>query len=262
MLVALLLAGCSGAGARPTAHPSGSSTATPFSDTGPATHVIVIPNNDLFSPYIAVVNVGDTVSWINDDTVLHTIVTAPAEAGRGINPVPFQFVVDPGKEAHVLLQQGGLYYYFCDAHAELKAQGSAAARAGVRAYPIPMDGFIYVRDQRISGIPAQTIAMTADNRFVPWLTIVNQAATVTWANQTQRPLDVQGVPGYGSINPAPLTFQVTAGGSHALTFTTPGIYDYYATASAKLDPAWQRPVAREGVAGYPIPMAGVVVVLG
>jgi hypothetical protein len=90
--------------------------------------------------------------------------------------------------------------------------------------------------------------------------VINQGGSVTWTNQTQRALTVQGAPGYGLVNPASLTMQIAPGSSSSLTFNTVGIYDYYAAERASLDPIWMRPAAMQGSASYPTPMEGVVAV--
>jgi hypothetical protein len=69
---------------------------------------------------------------------------------------------------------------------------------------------------------------------------------------------VRGVPGYGLINPTPLAFQVAPGSSSSTTFGTIGVYDYYATESATLDPVWLRPAALPGAVCYHVPMEGIV----
>lgn len=242
------------------AAPASTATAATYGSSGASNHTVIIPNNDMFTPYIAQLNVGDTVTWVNADTVLHTILTTPSKEGNAINPEQFQYVLGPGKSASFTPRQPGLYYYYCDAHASLPDGGAALARKGVRPYPIPMDGFLYVRGTGISAAANQTVTMDADNRFAPWLTIVNVGGSVSWKNQTQQAIRVQGTPGYGLLNPTPLDFQVAPGSTSTTTFQTVGVYDYYSPGSAKLAPVWLRPEAIAGKAGYPAPMEGIVAV--
>ncbi|HEX6542708.1 MAG TPA: plastocyanin/azurin family copper-binding protein [Ktedonobacterales bacterium] len=266
VLGSLLLSGCSTSGSPSQAQstristPISTPTAAVFA-SGPSNTTIIVPNNDLFAPYITMLNVGDTVTWVNQDTVLHTIVTAPTEEGGALNPTQFQYVLGAGKSASLTLRQPGLYYYYCDAHATLPEGGTtAAARPGVRAYPLPMDGFLYVKGTGISAAANQMVSMTTGNRFVPWITILTAGETVTWTNQAQRVFNVRGVPGYGLLNPTSLAFRVAPGGSSSMTFGTVGIYDYYATEGARLAPVWLRPEALPGATGYPVPMEGIVAV--
>jgi plastocyanin len=258
---ALLLSSCGvgSAGNAPSA--SGLATVTAVAQgAGASNHAIIIPNNDIFAPYMTVLNAGDTVTWLNQDAMLHTVLTAPTTLGDAVNPEQFQIVLGPGKAASRTLRQAGLYYYYCDAHTTFHEQGPAEARPGMRGYPVPMDGFLYVRGPGISGVAKQSVIMSADDRFTPWLTVINPGGTVTWTNQTQRALTVQGAPGYGLVNPTPLTMQIAPGSSASLTFRTVGIYDYYAAERASLDPLWMRPAAMQGVASYPTPMEGIVAV--
>ena len=227
----------------------------------PVNHAVIIPQTDLFAPSILVINAGDSVTWMNDDTVLPTVVTAPQAAGGTIDPAPFQLVLQPGQQSTMTLRSPGVYYYYCGAHASLTSQGRAAAMPTVRPYPLPMDGFIYVRGLALSGLSAATITLSADNQFNPWITVVNLGATVTWANDSGQAQDVASIPSYGAVNPKAIAFHVAAGATTSIRFTTPGIYDYYATGPATLDPVWQRARARSGVSGYPVPMEGVIVTL-
>jgi plastocyanin len=262
VLAALLISGC-GAASVSNSHAQAPARSTPSAAVyagGAANHTIIIPNNDMFAPYIAQLNVGDTVTWVNEDTVLHTILTSPTAQGDAVNPTQFQFVLGPGKSASLTLREPGLYYYYCDAHAALVDGGPASAHKGVRAYPVPMDGFLYVLGQGISASANQTVNMSADNRFTPWLTIINPGTLVRWTNQSQHTITLHGVPGYGLLNPTPLDMKVAPGGSASITFQTIGIYDYYSVEGAKVVPVWLRPEALPGVAGYPVPMEGIVAV--
>jgi plastocyanin len=258
LLSILLLAGC---GETATAHGPGTPGSIATISSGPHTHLILIPGTDLFAPYITVADAGDTISWINDDTVLHTIVTTPTQEGGAINPIQFQFVLPPGKQVSIILTVPGIYYYYCAAHAALNSQNRAVAFRSVRPYPLAMDGIIYLRGTGLSGVANATVTIASTNQFDPWLAIVNAGATVTWVNQTHRSQRIQTVPGYGPVDPTPFTLQIAPGASESLTFKTPGIYDYYATGSAGLDREWMRPVALPGVAGYPVPMEGIIAVL-
>jgi hypothetical protein len=228
---------------------------------GQANYAVIIPQNDLFTPYLLVINAGDSVTWMNDDTVLHTIVTAPRAAGGTLDPAPVQLVLAPGQQSTLTLRTPGVYYYCCGAHATLTAQEQAAAMPTVRPYPVPMDGFIYVRGPGLSGLSAATLNLTAANQVTPWITVLDRGATVTWANQTSQAQDLVSTPGYGAVNPVPLRVHAATGSAASIQLTTPGLCDYYATGPASLDPTWQRARARSGVADYPVPMEGVIVIL-
>jgi plastocyanin len=262
ILTALLLAGCGpGASATP-AKTGGNTPASPTASAVPAvvtTNVISVPQTDLFVPYIAVADAGDTITWVNNDTMLHTVVTGPTNGV--INPVQFQLVLPAGQHAELTLRTPGVYYYYCGAHAALNSQGRAVAFSSVRPYPLAMDGILYVRGPGMSGLSSATVTLTAGNAFTPWITVVNSGAAVAWTNQTGQTEDLRTAPGYGSLSPVQLSFAIPASGSHSYTFTTPGIYDYYTSEGATLDTTWLRPAARPGAPGYPVPMEGIVIVL-
>lgn len=261
VLSSLLLSGCGGASVTGSHTQAAQNSNTPVATYGStSTHTITIPNSDMFAPYIAQLKVGDTVTWVNADTVLHTILTSRTTQGGSVNPVQFQFVLGAGKSASLTLRQQGLYYYYCDAHASLPDDRAAVARTGMRGYPMPMDGFLYVVGPGISASKSESVTMSADNQFTPWLTILNAGGAVTWKNETQHAINVRGAPGYGLLNPTSLDIQVAPGGASTVTFATVGVYDYFSTGSARLDPIWRRPEALPGATGYPVPMEGIVAV--
>jgi plastocyanin len=258
-----LLASCGQTSAATGTHRTSGIVTPTETPTGvePVNHVVIIPATDLFAPYILVTNAGDSVTWMNDDAVLHTIVTVPREAGGAIDPMPIQLVLQPGQQSTMTLRSPGVYYYYCGAHASLTSQGRAAAMSGMRPYPLPMDGFIYVRGPGLSGLATAMITLSADDQVNPWITVLNLGATVTWANQSGQAQDIVSIPGYGAVNPVAIAFHVAAGATSSYRFTTAGIYDYYAIGPANLDPIWQRARARSGVSGYPVPMEGIIVTL-
>ena len=260
VLIVMILASC-GAGA--TAGPRGAtSTPTPNGVIGGATtHTIIVPHTDLFAPYILVVNAGDSVTWMNNDTVAHTVVSAPRANAGTIDPTAFQFILQPGAQSTLVLQQPGVYYYYCGIHVLLNSQGRASAMPSMRPYPLPMDGVIYVRGPGLSAAPSAIITLSTTNQFTPWIVVVNRAASITWSNQTDQAQDVRTTPGYGSVNPMPMSIHLAPSGSATLPFPAPGIYDYYAAATAMVDPVWQRVMARPSMAGYPVATEGMVVVL-
>lgn len=67
VLSMLALAGC---GQLALAGPSPTATATTALAGGPANHDVIIPQTDLFAPYLLAINSGDSVTWMNDDTMV------------------------------------------------------------------------------------------------------------------------------------------------------------------------------------------------
>ncbi len=70
--------------------------------------------NECFIPYNLSVNVGDTVTWTNDDTVTHTVTSGMLEMGHdGI----FDSGLFPaGAEFTFMFEKSGEYDYFCLVH--------------------------------------------------------------------------------------------------------------------------------------------------
>jgi plastocyanin len=83
------------------------------------TDVSVVPNastlaNKAFDPDKATVAVGDTVTWTNKDTTLHTITsgTTPTADGK----FDSAYTLLPGKTFSVVFNSTGDYPYFCKLH--------------------------------------------------------------------------------------------------------------------------------------------------
>lgn len=263
LVVLLTLTGCGAAGnataqKKNTPNPTATSIVTP-SYTAPYT--ITVPNNDIFTPYIAIIPAGAPINWINADSVLHTVIGGPTSDGGVINPAPFQLVLQPGDQQTMTLRSPGLYYYYCGAHATPDATGRAASMANTRAYPLSMDGFIDVVGAGLSGQSTAAINMTTAGGFSPWMIVVNRGATVAWKNATQQAISLATTRAQGALNPTPLAMQVQPGATSTQVMSVPGVYDYYSTQDATLNTIWNRPSARQGAPGYPVPMEGIIVVL-
>jgi len=63
--------------------------------------------------------VGDTIHWVNDDTVGHT-VTARDHS--------FDLHLNPGQSANLTLQKDGTYQIYCLYHSTMRGVLTAAAR--------------------------------------------------------------------------------------------------------------------------------------
>jgi plastocyanin len=68
---------------------------------------------DAFSPNPIQVSVGSTVTWINDDTVIHTVNsgTSPTESGLFTSPI-----INPGGTFEYTFTEAGEVPYFCLLH--------------------------------------------------------------------------------------------------------------------------------------------------
>jgi plastocyanin len=68
---------------------------------------------DAFSPNPIQVSVGSTVTWTNDDTVIHTVNsgTSPTESGLFTSPI-----INPGGTFEYTFTEAGEVPYFCLLH--------------------------------------------------------------------------------------------------------------------------------------------------
>src|SRR2546427_394400 len=150
-LAALLLgpAGCGGSGTQ--------------TSTYPLTMAIVIPHADRFEPFVTEVAKGANVTFRNDDTDEHTVVSMPTD------PVDFKFLVKPRqsvnhtvaatptsatsfkqtvaseKSSSQAFNDIGIHPYFCDLHATWNADlKRVQARTGASEYPAAMEGVVFV----------------------------------------------------------------------------------------------------------------------
>ena len=80
----------------------------------PTPHVYRITIKDLaFGPAPAGIRLNDTVEWVNDDILLHS-VTAQDKS--------FDVDVAPGKRVRIVMKQSGIIRYFCKYHPGMQAQ--------------------------------------------------------------------------------------------------------------------------------------------
>jgi plastocyanin len=78
------------------------------SETYAGTKVINVRINDLvFEPAAVTVTTGDTIEWINDDFIDHTVTTR----GRG-----FDVTIPAGGTRRLTLEKTGTYDYYCRFH--------------------------------------------------------------------------------------------------------------------------------------------------
>lgn len=207
---------------------------------------------DQFVPFAQTVNVGDTVTWQNKDTDLHTVVTVPGNAPDAVN-----LTVKPGNSATFTFSKPGVYWYYCSLHATWDADsGQVKALDTVDNPAEPMEGTILVLGPGQPAAPVQVVA--PGDSFNPFVTTVTAGSAVTWQNKDTDLHTVTSVPGNA---PAPISFNVKSGSSASMTFTTPGLYWYYCTLHATWD-ADTGQVAANPTSDEPSePMMGVIAVL-
>lgn len=120
--VALLAAACGDS--EPTAA-DGTDTSAPAS-AGAAVTI----DTFMFNPDPLKVSVGDTVTWTNNDSILHTVTSGerdyePGNSGNVIDTRKdgrFDESLDgKGSTASVTFDEAGTFHYFCDRHPGMEA---------------------------------------------------------------------------------------------------------------------------------------------
>lgn len=91
-----------------------------------ATHVVTI-GDGFFSPADLSVDVGDTVTWVNEDDSPHTATGDGFDSGN----------IDPGESFSFTFGSAGVFSYVCSYHEEMVGaiRVAAAAGAGTPAAP-------------------------------------------------------------------------------------------------------------------------------
>ncbi len=219
----------------------------------PSTATVMIPKADRFEPFLLEIAAGGTVTFTNQDTDGHTIVSMPTD------PVDFKLVVLSGKSVRQTFSQPGIYGYYCDAHSDYDGTtGLIKAKKEADAYPISMYGIILVAGDSLplSAGKAKIVMPDAD-RFQPLAIAVKQGTQVTWTNLDSDGHTVLTDPGVS----VQFKFVVPAVGRTSYTFDKPGIYPYFCDAHSTWNSEIKRVQAREGSSEYPAAMEGVVFVL-
>src|SRR5438105_889499 len=118
----------------------GGSTATGSTGGSLPTHATInIPKADRFEPFLLEIAAGGTVTWTNQESDGHTVLTDP-----GVT-VQFKFVVPANGQVSYTFDKPGIYPYFCDAHAQWNSDiKRVEARQGSSEYPAAMEGVVFV----------------------------------------------------------------------------------------------------------------------
>jgi plastocyanin len=219
----------------------------------PSSQTIVVPHADRFEPFVTEVARGATVTFRNDDTDEHSVVSMPTD------PLNFRFLVKPHQTVSYTFSQAGIYGYYCDVHSKLDpSTGLIKARQGTDAYPVSMYGLILVVDSSLAVNSGTTKAVIpAADRFQPLGIVVHRGTTVTWENLDSVEHTVTAVP--SSATSFNLTLVATKSSSE--TFNNTGIHPYYCAIHAQWNSDLKRVQARAGASDYPAAMEGVVFVV-
>ena len=237
----------------------------------PLTTVTLPKGQEIFTPFILPVHLNTTVTWKNNDTVNHTILSTPDQSSF-LNVNAITLSVAAGQSVKFTFTRPGLYHYYDNTMATWnKTTSRVAANKGVPNFPLAMDGVIWVQGS-INFLPsaATNHIPASHDDFATEFTAINSGGTLSIHNFDTDPHFVAEVPDLAApLNPAELginriggTDDVPGGETITLFFTTPGLYYYYCPNHAVIDKAWHRAAAFKAASEYPIPMEGFVLVVG
>ncbi len=199
VVLSLALAGCASTGNNAT--PSTPSTSTPVSST-PAASADVHIKGFAFSPASYPEEVGGTVSWVNDDSVAHTVTADDGSFDSG--------PLAPGQTFTHTFATAGTVAYHCKIHGGMNATIVVGGGSPTPASTTPTP----------SSASPGSVAIV-DFSFAPSPLSVPAGTTVTWTNDGERSHTVTADDGsFSSGTLAP-------GQTFSHTFTTPGTYSYH-----------------------------------
>ncbi len=120
--------------------------------------LVTIPQGqELFVPFILAVQPNTIVTWQNDDTISHTIMTT-WDQSNFLNPQAFSLTAAAGQTVSFTFTRPGIYDYFDHAKARwVDADRRVKADARVPHFPLAMEGIIWVQGS-IRGLPSAAIA--------------------------------------------------------------------------------------------------------
>lgn len=212
---------------------------------------------DYFAQPVIVVHTGDTVTWINDDSDVHSVVAFPGQS------VDFDIDIAGGKTGTFTFDQPGVYRYYCDLHADYDPMmQDVKAKPGMDVYPAPMRGVVVVLDTH-DGMPASgtdTVDVPEETMmFTPWALTVKAGDTVTWTNHDGDLHVVATVADHAAEDLAPMTLTAETG-TASYTFTQPGVYYYDCPVHAVYHASQGIVFPLESYGMFPFVMDGLIVV--
>ena len=217
--------------APPTTTPPAGPPAAPAAPAPPAapgaavTNVAVTLANNLFSPSAVTVNAGSTVTWVNSDTVTHTVTADDQSFVSGL-------VKKTTSWSHTFATPG-TFTYFCEIHPEMTGTVIAKAPDGTVPAAAPATAAATTAAATAAGTSstagststasagaASGTITISDVGFAPASFRVAIGGTVTFANNGKAMHTVTA--GDGSFD----SDMIRSGGTWAHTFTTPGSFAY------------------------------------
>ncbi|MEO7020589.1 MAG: plastocyanin/azurin family copper-binding protein [Ktedonobacteraceae bacterium] len=230
---------------------------------------VIIPlGQEIFTPFIRVVQLGTPVTWHNTDRVAHTITTT-SEHSSFLNPQAFALHIPVGQTTSFTFHKAGLYNYFDNTQATWNSKDQrVAANKGVPNYPLAMEGVIWVQGP-VAGLPRTVVnPIPGKDEFFKNFVAIPKGGSVSWHNTDMDDHFVSLVSGWSEpINPSDVgviqikgTHAHPGGETKTQTFSTPGLYYYYCSAHATVNTAWKRVEAHKDASETPLPMEGFILV--
>ena len=116
LVIALLAAACGGTASG--AVTTSSAAPTPAGGSGSAAEVLIAGN--AFSPQSVTVTAGTTVTWTNNDSAPHNVVSADdASTGAALTDAFASGNLTQGETFSFTFDKAGTYYYECSIHAAM-----------------------------------------------------------------------------------------------------------------------------------------------
>jgi plastocyanin len=253
--------------------PSSGGTSTSNSAPTPHTALVAIPSGqELFAPFILVVQPGTQVTWQNNDSTDHAIASTP-DRNAFLNPQIFSLVAASGQNVSLTFTKPGIYDYFDKTQATWDATDQRVqANKDEPNFPLAMEGIIWVQGP-LSSLPsaAANVIPGGKDDFTTDFLAIHRKGTVSWHNSDTDVHFVGQVAGWSApINPVAIgNNQLNGtdaapphGATKTMTYTTPGLYYYYCSAHADVNMQWHRVQAHPSASEYPIPMEGFLLVVG
>jgi plastocyanin len=120
-----------------------------------AAEVAVDISDFAFQPGTVTIQVGDTVTWTNNDSVAHTATSTD-------DPALFDGEMAPGESFSFTFTEAGSFAYFCEIHPEMEGtvvvesggdlpDGAVPARSGDDASPVTFFGIALIALSLLAG---------------------------------------------------------------------------------------------------------------
>jgi plastocyanin len=211
-----------------------SSNTTPPTPTPSSAPFVTIPQSqEIFEPFILVVQPNTTVTWQNEDNVAHTFGTT-WDHSSFLNPQAFSLTIAAGHRATFSFTQPGVYDYFDTTESSWdKTDHRVTAKKGSPNFPLAMEAIIWVQGP-ISGLPSSATNSIPNGKdgFSADFLAVRQGGTVSWHNFDTDTHFIGLVAGWTApINPNDIgvhevkgTTDVPHGQIITLSVKTPGLY--------------------------------------